>query len=256
MKGAPYPTTRSAWRYPAIVATQTLPAKRTGKAGSTIFLKTLMAVSGLIFVGYVLLHMYGNLKVFSGEEAFNTYAHHLRTFGEPMLPYGGLLWIFRVVLLLALIAHVYSASQLWKRANQARPQKYAVKKTVAASFSSKWMRWGGVALLLFVIWHLLHFTIGKINVGEGGQAAAITQNPYQLVVHSFGAWWMVLIYILAMVALGMHLHHGIWSACQTLGFTGTPQARKSAKTAATAIALIVAVGFALPPLFILFGVID
>ncbi|MBD2758954.1 succinate dehydrogenase cytochrome b subunit [Yimella sp. cx-573] len=238
------------------MATQTLPAKRTGKAGSTIFLKTVMAVSGLIFVGYVLLHMYGNLKIFSGEEAFNTYAHHLRTFGEPMLPYEGLLWIIRVVLLIALIAHAYSASQLWKRANQARPQKYAVKKVVAASFSSKWMRWGGVALLFFVIWHLLHFTIAKINTGSGGQGADITQNPYQLVVHSFGAWWMVLIYLLAMFALAMHLHHGVWSAAQTLGFTGTPQARKIAKGAATAIALVVAIGFALPPLFILFGVID
>lgn len=238
------------------MATQTLPAKRTGKAGSTLFLKTVMAVSGLIFVLYVLLHMYGNLKVFWGEAAFNTYAEHLRTIGEPMLPYAGLLWVIRVVLIIAVVAHVYSAAQLWKRANAAREQKYAVKKAVAASFSSKWMRWGGVALLLFVIWHLLHFTIAKINVGSGGQGAEITQNPYQLVVHSFGAWWMVIIYLLALAALGMHLHHGIWSASQTLGFTNTPQQRKIAKTVAALVALVVAVGFALPPLFILFGVID
>lgn len=238
------------------MATQTLPAKRTGKAGSTLFLKTVMAVSGLIFVLYVLLHMYGNLKVFWGEEAFNTYAHHLRTIGEPMLPHAGLLWVIRVVLIIAVVAHVYSAAQLWKRANAAREQKYAVKKAVAASFSSKWMRWGGVALLLFIIWHLLHFTIAKINVGSGGQGAEITQNPYQLVVHSFGAWWMVIIYLLALAALGMHLHHGIWSASQTLGFTNTPQQRKIAKTIAALVALVVAVGFALPPLFILFGVID
>lgn len=215
-----------------------------------------MAVSGLIFVLYVLLHMYGNLKVFWGEEAFNTYAHHLRTIGEPMLPHAGLLWVIRVVLIIAVVAHVYSAARLWKRANAAREQKYAVKKAVAASFSSKWMRWGGVALLLFIIWHLLHFTIAKINVGSGGQGAEITQNPYQLVVHSFGAWWMVIIYLLALAALGMHLHHGIWSASQTLGFTNTPQQRKVAKTIAALVALVVAVGFALPPLFILFGVID
>lgn len=186
-----------------------------------------MAVSGLIFVLYVLLHMYGNLKVFWGEEAFNTYAEHLRTIGEPMLPHAGLLWVIRVVLIIAVVAHVYSAAQLWKRANAAREQKYAVKKAVAASLSSKWMRWGGVALLLFVIWHLLHFTIAKINVGSGGQGAEITQNPYQLVVHSFGAWWMVIIYLLALAALGMHLHHGIWSASQT---SASPTRHSSARS--------------------------
>lgn len=214
-----------------------------------------MATSGLVFIAYVLLHMYGNLKAFGGEAAFNTYAEHLRTFGEPMLPYGGLLWIVRVVLLVALVAHVYSALLLWKRAQEARPQKYAVKKAVAASISSRWMRWGGVALLLFVIWHLLEFTIVKVNVGSGGQGAQITQNPFQLVVHSFNTWWLTLIYLLAMGALAMHLNHGIWSASQTLGLTGTPQRRKIAKTTAAVIAAAVAIGFVLPPLFILFGVI-
>lgn len=237
------------------VATQTLPAKRTGKAGSTIFLKTTMAVSGVIFILFVLAHMYGNLKVFAGEESFNTYAHHLRTFGEPMLPYEGLLWILRIVLLVALVAHVFSAMKLWQRANSARPQKYAVKKAVAASASSKWMRWGGVTLLLFLIWHLLHFTIAKINTGSGGQGAEITGNPYQLVVHSFGAWWMTIIYLLAMASLALHLHHGVWSACQTLGLTTSPQRRKIAKTAATVVAAVIGIGFILPPLFIMFGVI-
>lgn len=237
------------------MATETLPAKRTGKAGSTIFLKTMMAVSGLIFVAFVLLHMYGNLKAFAGESAFNTYSEHLRTIGEPMLPYAGLLWVIRIVLLVSLVVHVYSASQLWKRANLARPQKYAVKKTVAASFSSKWMRWGGVALLLFLIWHLLEFTLVRINVGSGGQSSTITQNPFQLVVHSFSTWWLTIIYILAMGALAMHLHHGIWSASQTLGLTGTPERRKAVKTVAAALAAVIAIGFVLPPLFILFGVI-
>lgn len=237
------------------MATETLPAKRTGKAGSTIFLKTMMAVSGLIFVGFVLAHMYGNLKLFAGETAYNTYAEHLRTIGEPMLPYAGFLWVMRIVLLLALVAHVYSASELWKRANHARPQKYAVKKVVAASLSSKWMRWGGVTILLFLIWHLLEFTVVKINVGSGGQSATITDNPFLLVKHSFAEWWLVLIYLLAMGALAMHLHHGIWSASQTLGLTGTPQRRKIAKTAAACVAAVVAIGFILPPLFILFGVI-
>ncbi|NHN56560.1 succinate dehydrogenase cytochrome b subunit [Calidifontibacter sp. DB0510] len=236
------------------MATQTLPAtRRTGKAGSTIFLKTLMAVTGIIFILFVLAHMYGNLKLFSGERSFNTYAEHLRTIGEPMLPRRGLLTILEVVLGLSLILHVYSAVALWRRANEARPQKYAVKKAVSQSLSSKTMRWGGLFLLLFVIWHLLQFTIVKFNVGSGG--GAFQHNPFQLTVHAFQVWWLTLLYILAMIALGFHLHHGVWSAAQTLGWTTTPRARRIAKTAGLVIALVVAIGFILPPLFILFGVI-
>src|SRR3954471_12270415 len=91
---------------------------------STIALKLMMAVSGIIFIGFVLLHMYGNLKAFSGHDAYNDYAHHLRTFGEPMLPYGGLLWVIRVVLILSLVVHVYAAVTLWRRAKRARTTKY------------------------------------------------------------------------------------------------------------------------------------
>lgn len=230
--------------------------KRTGKTGSTIFLKTIMAVTGVIFVLFVLLHMYGNLKLFAGEQAYNDYSEHLRTIGEPMLPRRGLLYVIEAVLLVSVIAHVYCAATLWKRANHARPQRYSVKKRVAASISSKWMRWGGTFLLLFIIWHLLEFTFLKLNVGEGGQGAAITQNPYQLVVSSFNVWWLTLIYLAAMIALGMHLHHGVWSASQTLGFTPTPTARRVAKATGAVLAVVIAGGFILPPLFILFGVID
>src|SRR3954447_6831160 len=105
-----------------------------------------MAVSGLIMVGYLILHMYGNLKALQGQEAFDEYAHHLRTFGEPMLPHEGLLWIIRAVLLLSIIGHAYAAFTLWGRANKARTQKYVVKKAVAATLSSKMVRWGGVTL--------------------------------------------------------------------------------------------------------------
>nr|WP_279672589.1 succinate dehydrogenase cytochrome b subunit [Flexivirga meconopsidis] len=238
-----------------IVATSTVSKPpRTGKAGSTVFLKTLMAVTGFIFVLFVAAHMYGNIfKLFAGHEAFNEYSEHLRTIGEPMLPRRGLLTILEVVLGISVVLHVYSAAQLWKRAKAARPQRYVVKKSIAQSFSSKWMRWGGLFLLLFVIWHLLQFTIPKINVGDGGNAVSIKNDPYLLVVNSFQVWWLTLIYVLAMIALGMHLHHGIWSASQTLGFTPTARARKIAKTTATVVALVVAVGFVIPPLAILFG---
>ncbi|MFC6284949.1 succinate dehydrogenase cytochrome b subunit [Nocardioides sp. GCM10027113] len=217
---------------------------------STIALKMLMAVTGIIFIGYVLLHMYGNLKAFAGHDAFNEYAEHLREFGEPLLPYGGLLWTVRVVLLVSLVVHVYAAVTLWRRAQSARSQKYVVKKNRHSSFSSRWMRWGGLALLLFIVWHLLNFTIGKVNV-QGGA----TNDPYNLLVDTFEVWWMTVIYLLALAALGMHLHHGVWSASQTLGLTNNARARTNAKTLGVIVAVVIAGGFSLVPLAVLTGVI-
>lgn len=224
---------------------------------STIALKLAMAVSGIVFILFVLVHMYGNLKAFSGEVSYNEYAAHLRTIGEPILPYSGFLWIMRVVLLGSLVVHVASAVTLWRRASRQRPVKYAVKKNKSSSLSSRTMRWGGLTILLFVIWHLLQFTIVKINVGSGGQGADITENPYQLLVHAFapGTWWMTVIYLLAMLALGFHLHHGTFSSLQTLGWTGTAAARNRARVAGWVVAIVIAGGFSLVPLFTVVGVI-
>ncbi|NPC99051.1 succinate dehydrogenase cytochrome b subunit [Nocardioides sp. zg-DK7169] len=231
------------------MATPTL-VKGARATRSTIALKLAMAVSGIVFIGYVLAHMYGNLKAFAGHDAYNSYAHHLREFGEPMLPYEGFLWIMRVVLILALVVHVGSAAALWRRANNARTVKYEVKKNKGSSLSSRTMRWGGLAILFFVIWHLIHFTIGKVNPA-GGE----TNDPYNLMVESFDLWWMTLIYLAAMLALGMHLHHGTFSALQTLGFTNTATSRARARMAGWVVAVVIAGGFSLVPLFTLFGVI-
>lgn len=210
-----------------------------------------MAGSGLIFVGFVLSHMYGNLKAFGGHDAFNEYAHHLRTFGEPMLPHEGLLWIIRVGLLLALVVHVWAAVTLWRRAKKARTIQYVVKKHTGAIPASRLMRWGGVTLLLFIIWHLLNFTVGKVNV-QGGA----TNDPYNLLVDTFDVWWMTAIYLVALLALGAHLHHGIWSSAQTLGLTGSERSRTLAKRVAFALAVVISGGFSLVPLFVVFGVIS
>ncbi len=217
---------------------------------STIFLKIMMAASGLVFVGFVLLHMYGNLKAFSGHDAYNEYAHHLRTMGTPILPESGALWIIRAVLIASLVVHVASALMLWRRARSARTVRYQVKKHTGAIFASRLMRWGGVTLLLFIVWHLLNFTIGKVNV-QGGA----TNDPYNLVVDTFDTWWLTLIYLAAMTMLGAHLHHGTWSAMQTLGLTGTARSRARAKRVALVVALVVTVGFSLVPIFVLAGVI-
>jgi succinate dehydrogenase / fumarate reductase cytochrome b subunit len=231
------------------VATTTL-VKGARSTRSTIALKMLMAVSGIIFILFVLLHMYGNLKAFAGHDAYNTYAEHLRTIGEPMLPHAGLLWVIRVVLVVSLVVHVYAAVTLWRRASSARTVKYQVKKNAASSFSSRFMRWGGLTLLVFIVWHLLEFTVGKVNVSGGA-----TNDPYNLLVDSFDVWWLTLIYLVAMVALGLHLHHGVWSASQTLGLTNNAKARRNAKTLGWILAVVIAGGFSLVPLFVLFGVI-
>jgi succinate dehydrogenase / fumarate reductase cytochrome b subunit len=217
---------------------------------STIALKLLMAASGIVFILYVLVHMYGNLRAFAGHDAFNEYAEHIRTIGTPMLPREGLLWVIRVVLLVSLAVHVGCAVALWRRANHARGVRYQVKRNLASSLSSRTMRWGGLTLLLFIVWHLLNFTIGKVNVSGGA-----TNDPYNLLVDSFDTWWLTVIYLVAMLALGLHLHHGTFSALQTLGFTSTASSRQRARIAGWVLAIVIAGGFSLVPLFTLFGVI-
>ena len=231
------------------MATTTL-VKGARSTRSTIALKLLMAVSGIVFIGFVLLHMYGNLKAFGGHDAYNEYAEHLRELGEPMLPHAGLLWIIRVTLLAALAVHVYTALALWRRSARARTTKYVMKKNLASSLSSRVMRWGGVTLLLFIIWHLLNFTIGKVNVSGGS-----TGDPYNLLVDSFAVWWLTVVYLVAMAALALHLHHGVWSAAQTLGLTNNAKARRNAKALGAILAVVIAGGFSLVPIFVLAGVI-
>jgi succinate dehydrogenase / fumarate reductase cytochrome b subunit len=220
-------------------------------AQSTIALKLLMAASGVLFIGFVLVHMYGMLKAFGGHDGYDEYAHHLREIGEPVLPHAGFLWVMRVALVAALVVHVACAVVLWRRAVAARSSRYVVKKNRHSTLSSRTMRWGGLALLLFIGWHLVHFTIAKINV-QGGPI----DDPYDLLVDSFEVWWMTLIYLAAMLALGMHLRHGVWSAAQTLGLTNNLRARRNANVLGVLLAVVIAGGFSLVPIFVLAGVID
>jgi succinate dehydrogenase / fumarate reductase cytochrome b subunit len=220
-----------------------------------VALKALMAVSGLIMIGYLLAHMYGNLKLFAGQNSFDDYAHHLRTLGEPILPYGGLLWIIRVVLLASIFGHFYAALALWSRARKARgggAKRYHStknKRGVQRSYASFTLRWGGVVILLFVIFHLLHFTWNTIHPGGA------SGSPYERVVNGFGVWWVVLAYTLAMLAVAFHLRHGISSALTTLGANTSPTARRRLKLLAYVFTAIITIGFLLPPYSILFGLV-
>jgi succinate dehydrogenase / fumarate reductase cytochrome b subunit len=240
-----------------VATTRPSPGQTTGlvtgarAARSTIALKLLMAASGVVFVAFVLVHMYGNLKAFSGHDAYNNYAAHLRSIGEPELPHEGMLWAIRVVLIGSLVVHVTCAVVLWRRAAKARTTRYLARRNLSSTFSSRMMRWGGLTILLFLVWHLLNFTIGKVNVSGGS-----TDDPYDLLVDSFQVWWLTALYLVAMVALGMHLRHGVWSAAQTLGLTNNASARRNANVLGVLLAVVIAGGFALVPIFTLAGVIS
>lgn len=214
-----------------------------------------MAVTGLILISYLLAHMYGNLKAFAGPEAFNEYAHHLRTLGEPILPYSGALWVIRVVLMISVLGHMYAAFSLWSRARKARGglRRYYSNKArlgVQRTYASFTLRWGGVVILLFVIYHLLHLTW---NIVHPGGAAA---EPYDRLVNGFQIWSVVLAYTIAVIAVGLHVRHGTWSALTTLGANTSSLARRRLNVLAYAVAGLLTVGFLLPPFAILFGFVS
>ena len=208
-----------------------------------------MAVTGGILVLFLLGHMAGNLKIFLGAADYDHYASWLRTMGEPALPHRVLLTTMEVVLTLAVVLHIWSAVALTHRAIEARPVKYrARKKPHANGYATHIMRYGGITIALFVIWHLLDLTFGVVNPA-GGSA-----EPYTKVVKDFDAsrWYITLFYVLAVVMVGLHLRHGLRSAFQTLGLTTEHSAGRYDVFAAALSALLV-VGFLAVPLSVTFG---
>ncbi|MEU9319963.1 succinate dehydrogenase [Streptomyces sp. NPDC048295] len=216
---------------------------------SSIGKKTIMAVSGLIMLLYLVVHMIGNLKIFFGSGEFNHYAHWLRTMGEPFLHYEWALWIVRVVLVAAVVLHAVSAYQLSRRDIRARPATYVHRKP-RASYATRTMRWGGIILALFIVWHILDLTTGTVHPG-GFQSG----HPYQNVIDTFSTWYGNTIYIVAMLALGLHVQHGFWSAAQTLG-AGNATRDRVLKTIANVLALVLTVGFISVPVAVMTGVVS
>ncbi|MGX2993124.1 succinate dehydrogenase [Streptomyces sp. JNUCC 64] len=216
---------------------------------STVGKKTVMAVSGLIMLGYLVAHMIGNLKIFFGTSSFNEYAHWLRTLGAPVLHHEWALWMLRVVLVAAVVAHGVCAYQLSRRDIRARPARYVHKKP-RASYATRTMRWGGIILLLFLVWHILDLTTGHAHPGGFEQG-----RPYQNVVDTFSTWYGNVVYITAVLALGLHVRHGFWSAAQTLG-AGSRSRDRFLKTSANALALLLTVGFVSVPVGVMTGLVS
>jgi succinate dehydrogenase / fumarate reductase cytochrome b subunit len=215
---------------------------------SSIGKKAIMALTGLIGVGFLIGHMIGNLKVFLGSTAFNEYAEFLRTVGEPVLPYSTLLWIIRLALLGAIGLHILAAYQLTRMDWAGRPVRYTQRKDVQATFASRTMRWGGVIILLFLIYHLLDLTLGVLNPNF------VRGDAYHNFVASFSLWPVTLFYVAAMLPLGLHIYHGFWSLFQTLGWNNRTY-NQLLRLLAVGIAVVVTVGFIAGPLGVLFGIV-
>jgi succinate dehydrogenase / fumarate reductase cytochrome b subunit len=217
---------------------------------SSIGKKILMAVTGVVFVLFVIAHMVGNMKAFMGPEHFDEYAHFLREVGEPVFPYGVLLWIFRIVLLGCLAIHALFALQTWRTSAVARPVKYGRGlQPEESTFASRTMRWGGIVLFLFVVAHLLHFTTGQLHPDFVPGAA------YQNLVLGFQMQWVAVVYVVVMLVLGLHLYHGVWSSFQTLGLNHRRYNRYRRPLAA-AVAIVVFLGFASVPVAVLTGALS
>ena len=228
------------------------PAGRARPARTTsIQLKIVMAVTGAIMLLYLVVHMIGNLKIFFGAEAIDAYAAWLRTVGEPALPEETVLWLVRVVLTVAVVAHIVSATILVRRARRARPVRYAYRPPVKASYAARTMRWGGVIILLFVIYHILDLTTGTLN--PNGVHGEVHAN----VVADFAPerWYVTLFYTLAVVAMGFHVRHGLWSGLQTIG-RSSAATQRVLQGVALGVAVVLVVGFLSVPFAVLTGLVS
>jgi succinate dehydrogenase / fumarate reductase cytochrome b subunit len=202
-----------------------------------------MATTGVVLVAFVVLHMVGNLQVYLGPEAFNAYARELRA-----ILHGAGLWVARSVLLASVVLHIWAATSLTLTSRRARPVGYRRWKPRESTYASRTMRWGGVILLAFVVYHLMHFTFGNAHPDF------VEGDVYHNFVVGFQSPAVGLAYGVAMVLLGLHLRHGIWSMAQTLGLSH-PRYKRLAQGTALAIALLVVAGNLSFPIAVMSGLL-
>jgi len=204
---------------------------------TTVGKKVIMALSGAVIVGFVIVHFLGNLNLYLGPEAMNAYAAKLQSVPP-------LVWGTRLVLLFAFGAHISSALALWARNIKARGSRYAKRKDLATDYAARTMYWSGPILLLFVVYHLLHFTILPSHPGD----------VYRNVVEGFRVPWIAGVYVAGNIALGLHIFHGIFSAFQTLG-ANHPRYNSYRRDAAVAISAAITIGNLSFPISVLAGLV-
>jgi succinate dehydrogenase / fumarate reductase cytochrome b subunit len=212
---------------------------------TTIGKKVAMAVSGFVVVGWLFLHMLGHVAAFTGREAYNGYAAFLAD--RPPL-----LWGQRLVLAAALVVHIHAAFSLWARNSDARPRDYARRKDLATNYAALTMRYGGLVLFSFIIYHVLHLTVGMTShLGY----EFVPGDVYNNLVLGFQRPLVTAFYLVAQVALGMHLYHGIWSLTQTLG-ADHPKYNGLRQAIAGGLTVLIVLGFVSVPISVLTGVLQ
>ena len=202
-------------------------ARGHGFLASSVGRKIVMAASGIVLFGFVTVHMLGNTQAYMGAESFNGYAKFLHS-----MLHGGGIWIFRAVLLLATGLHVWSATTLTLDNLAARPVGYRAQQSVASTWASRTMRWSGVILAAFIVFHLMHLTTGQTH------PAFDHANPYANFVSGFKVPATAAFYIVAQLCLGLHMWHGVWSFTQTLGLSH-PRYEGLRRNFATGLTLLV-----------------
>lgn len=217
---------------------------------SAIGKKAVMAVTGIILLSFVLLHMLGNLKVYDSAEHMNAYGEYLREIGEPVFPHTGFLWILRSGLIIAFILHIHAAWSLTLINRKARPVGYqGGREYIAANYAARTMRWSGIIVGLFLIYHLMDLTWGV------GGADFERGQPYQNLVNSLERIPVAIVYIVANLALGLHIFHGAWSLFQSLGWNN-PRFNPWRKAFAMAFAAVIVVGNVSFPVAVMTGIVD
>jgi succinate dehydrogenase / fumarate reductase cytochrome b subunit len=222
--------------------------------------KYVMGLTGIAMMGFVLFHMIGNLKMYAGAADLDHYAHFLQTLLYPLAPKGWVLWILRGGLISMLFLHLHAAWSLTVLNRHARPVKYQSKRDYQiANFASRTMRWSGMIVLAFIVWHLLDLTFGVVNshVGEmithTGDEESV-KSVYASVVHSFERTPVALFYVVANILLGIHLFHGTWSIFQSLGWNN-PRFNTWRRAFATGFASIVVLGNVSFPIAVMAGIV-
>lgn len=201
-------------------STRTSGQVRPAPTTPTWLLKTVMAVSGIIWAAFAVIHLYGNLKIYLGADSFDSYAHWLREVGYPLVPHGSVLWSLRIVLIVALVAHIVASLMLITRSRRARGPVRA-RRSGALAWNATAMLPTGVILLVFLVVHILDLTLGTAPVGpEGFVGADEGGSPYANLVASFTRPWAAMTYVVAMVAIAIHVAHGTVLAVNDLGGQG------------------------------------
>jgi succinate dehydrogenase / fumarate reductase cytochrome b subunit len=218
---------------------------------TTIGKKVIMALTGLIWIGFLTFHMYGNLKAFYGAEYFNTYAEGLRELGHPIFGRLHLLTVLRIIMASSFALHVWAAVSLTRKNIISRGGGYTVHKKVQADPAALTIRYGGVAILFFVLFHLMHFTWGTPGVAP---STFIQGEAYQNLVAGFQSPVAITLYLIALAALALHLYHTVWGMFQTLGLN-SKRLSPSLRLLGLAVAVFIPGGFAAVPISVLTGIL-